>query len=143
MNEEIDHILDATFSPERIIEAFFDYKLAKWDHFSGVDEPIISAPIGTDGVTYQAFENQLERHARNISHRIHSDTYIFAPFREVDKKKTPNLPLMEGNIRTLGIASIRDALVQDILYKDVLYQPVETLFLQWSIPCIPLDVVVW
>lgn len=128
MNEEIDRILDAAFSPERIIEAFFDYKLAKWDHFSGFDEPIISAPVGTDGVTYQAFENQLERHARNISHRIHSDTYIFAPFREVEKKKDPDLPLEEGNIRTLGIASIRDALVQNILYKDVLYKRVEELF---------------
>lgn len=128
MDWNIDHALDAAFTPQSIKQAFYDYKLAKWDRFSGFDDPKINIPIGADGVTYQAFEKQLERHARNISRRIEADNYIFYPFREVDKKKDPDLPLTEDNVRTLGIASIRDALVQTILYEDVLYEPVEALF---------------
>jgi RNA-directed DNA polymerase len=128
MNGHIDHSLDAAFKPERIIRAFYAYKLAKWDRFSKFDDPKIMIPMGADGVTYQSFENQLERQARNIFHRIQTDSYIFYPFRDVDKKKNSDIPLTPDNTRTLGIASIRDALVQAILYKDILYEPFEALF---------------
>lgn len=128
MNDGIDALLDEAFSPQRIIDTFYDYKLAKWDHFSGCDEPIVNVPVGTDGVTHDSFEKQLYRHVRNIRRRILTDTYIFHPFREVDKKKNPHAALSEENTRTLGIASVRDALVQIILYNHVLYESVETLF---------------
>lgn len=128
MNQNIDDALDAAFTPQRIIRAFLEYKVAKWDHFSGFQDPRISIPIGTDGIAYQGFEKQLQRHARNIADRIRTNSYIFHPFREVDTKKDIGLPLTPDNTRTLGIASIRDALVQSILYRDVLYEPLESLF---------------
>jgi RNA-directed DNA polymerase len=130
VNQSIDDRLDAAFTYLRIVDAFYEYKLAKWDHLSGLDDPVIAIPVGTDGVGYQAFEKQLDRHARNISLRIRHGTYTFHPFREVDTRKDPKLPLTQQNTRTLGISSIRDALVQSILYEDVLYESAESMFRQ-------------
>ncbi|MCB0251425.1 MAG: hypothetical protein KDI07_22840 [Anaerolineae bacterium] len=124
----IDDALDAAFTPQRIIRAYFEYKVAKWDQFSGFQVPRINIPMGTDGIEYEGFEKQLQRHAQNIADRIHTNRYVFHPIREFDTKKDIGLPLTPDNTRTLGIASIRDALVQSILYKDVLYEPLESLF---------------
>lgn len=128
MINDVDVKLDGAFTPERIAQAFFGYKIAKWDRFSGVVNPVINMPMGADGIDVKGFEKQLDRHAVNIANRVHDDTYVFYPFREVDKPKIPDRPPTSDNIRTLGIASIRDALVQGILYSDVLYVPIETLF---------------
>lgn len=128
MNTNIDIILENKFTPERIIEAFYDYKRSKWDHFSDPDTPEINVPMGADGIKYEAFEKQIDRNAKNISNRVRNDSYVFYPFREVDKPKKPDLPLTPDNTRTLGIASVRDALVQIVLYEDVLYDVVESQF---------------
>jgi retron-type reverse transcriptase len=128
VNGNIDNEFDKAFTPQRIVQAFQEYKLAKWDHFSGFDQPKVLIPVGTDGVTHLAFEKQLQRNARNIAYRIQQDRYVFHPFREEDRRKDRARPFSRDNTRTLGIASIRDALVQGILYNDVLYNPVEALF---------------
>jgi retron-type reverse transcriptase len=126
MNQDIDVKLLAAFTHDQIVRAFFEYKYAKWDHFSGVDNPEINIPVGADGITMKGFEKQLSRHAKNICQRIQENTYIFYPFREVDKEKLPRRNPRE--YRPLSIASIRDALVQNILYKSVIYEPLEALF---------------
>ena len=59
MAENIDESLYLAFTPQRIEEAYFEYKLAKWDRFSGIVEPNIEIPMGADGVTFEAFEKQL------------------------------------------------------------------------------------
>lgn len=128
MNNPIDEKLIASFTPERIISAYFDYKLAKWDRFSGFDEPEINIPMGADGIKFQTFEKQLKRNAKNISYRVQNDKYIFYPFREVEKLKEPASLGKPAKFRTLSIASIRDVLVQTILYQDVLYEPIESIF---------------
>lgn len=134
LSSDVDKVLDAAFTPERIVQAFLEYKYAKWDHFSGVDRPEINIPVGADGVHAIAFEKQLDRHARNIAKRIRDDSYTFYPFREVDKKKDNSLPLTPDNTRILGIASIRDALVQSVLYQDVLYDSIDALFSELDRP---------
>ncbi len=124
----IDITLDAAFQPDRIVDAFFMYKFGKWDHFSSITKPKISIPMGADGIHAIGFQKQIKRSAKNIALRIKQDSYLFYPFREVDKKKDKTLPFNANNTRILGNASIRDALVQAILYQDVLYEPLEALF---------------
>ncbi|MDP1545524.1 MAG: reverse transcriptase domain-containing protein [Anaerolineales bacterium] len=128
MKINIDKKLTKAFSPERITIAYYDYKLAKWDRFSGFDEPEINVPMGADGIKFEAFEKQLNRYSKNIPYRIENDKYIFYPFREVEKLKEPASPGKPAKFRTLSIASIRDILVQSILYQDVLYEPIENIF---------------
>lgn len=126
MNQGIDDCLRAAFTPDQVIEAFFNYKLAKWDHFSALTSPKFLIPVGADGTTLAGFEKQLDRHARNICRRVLGDAYIFYPLREVEKEKEPRQK--PRKYRQLSIASIRDALVQGILYSKVLYDPIEELF---------------
>lgn len=128
MKITVDDTLVKVFSPNRIISAYYDYKLAKWDRFSGFDKPEINVPMGADGVDFSAFEKQIERHATNISYRVKSGKYIFYPFRVVEKLKEPATPSKPAKFRPLSIVSIRDALVQSILYQDVLYEPIEKIF---------------
>lgn len=128
MKNSIDEKLIKSFIPERVISAYYDYKLGKWDRFSGFDEPEINIPMGADGIKFQAFEKQIKRHARNISNRIQHNKYVYYPFREVEKLKEPQVPGKKPKIRTLSIASIRDVLVQTILYEDVLYERIENIF---------------
>jgi RNA-directed DNA polymerase len=126
VDSSIDGKLLSAFTPKRILQAFYDYKFSKWDHFTKWEDPEICIPVGADGIKYAAFEKQLERNVRNISRRIIDGSYIFYPFREVEKEKEPGS--IPKKIRILSIASIRDALVQNILYSDVLYGPIEELF---------------
>jgi len=128
MDPAIDSALQFAFQPTNIAAAFLAYKEGKWDRFTGLLEPVINVPMGADGVTWQAFEKQIQRHARNISSRVLAGKYTFYPFREVDKPKNSDLPLSPDNKRTLGVASIRDALVQSVLYSDVLSTWLEDLF---------------
>jgi retron-type reverse transcriptase len=128
MVDSIDEKLLEAFQEERIIHAFYEYKLTKWDRFTEIDEPEISIPMGADGIEFEAFEKQLNRNARNICCRIIRDGYIFYPFRELEIPKEPATADKPAKFRTLSIASIRDALVQAVLYDDVLYEPIESLF---------------
>jgi len=129
-DNSIDRALLSSFREERIIRAFYDQKVSKWDHFSGLDEPEINIAMGADGISFQAFEKQLYRNAKNICRRIHSNSYIFYPLRELDIQKEPPSQGKPAKFRTLSIASIRDTLVQDILYSDVLYESLESLFIK-------------
>jgi retron-type reverse transcriptase len=143
----LDSELDKAFSPERVKDEYWQYKESKRDLFSSAEEPKFAMVMGADGVIYEAFEKQLDRHANNISRRVHEGKYLFYPFREVDIPKETPTPLptppspnessttAESNetpsragYRTLSIASIRDAIVQRLVY-DVLYETIEGLFL--------------
>jgi retron-type reverse transcriptase len=136
MKNSIDKILINSFTPERIITAYFNYKLAKWDRFSGIDEPVINIPMGADGIKFQAFEKQLSRHSVNISNRVQTSKYIFYPFREVKKLKEQSIQGKKPKFRTLSIASIRDAIVQAVLYEDVLYESIERVFCSLDHPLV-------
>ena len=128
MADSIDDKLQQAFQEPRVVQAFYEYKLAKWDRFTDIDDPLIKIPMGADGIEFEAFEKQLVRNARNICYRISNDSYVFYPFREVEVEKEPAAAGKPAKYRTLSIASIRDALVQAILYEDVLYEPIESIF---------------
>jgi RNA-directed DNA polymerase len=124
----IDQTLAESFQTDRVIQAFYDLKLAKWDRFSEWDDPTIKLAMGADGVDFKSFEKQLMRHAKNICRRIQGNSYIFYPFRELDILKQLAQDGKPAKFRTLSIASLRDSIVQQILYEDVLYTPFEALF---------------
>ena len=128
MTKDIDDVLVEKFNEDRINQLFYRLKYSKWNRFSDIDDPEINIAMGADGVTFEAFEIQLERQARNICSRVHNDKYIFYPFRELDIEKEPAQNGQPAKYRTLSIASIRDNLVQSLLYEDVLYEPLEELF---------------
>ena len=136
MSLDVDERLTNSFTPQRVVDAYIQYKHSKWDHLSTseMDSPRITIPMGADGVTFEAFEKQLYRHARNIARRVQNGTYSFYPFREVEVEKEPAANGKSPKFRTLSIASIRDALVQSILYQDVVYQPLEALFAKLDQP---------
>lgn len=128
MTKDIDDVLVENFNEDRINQLFYRLKYSKWNRFSDIDDPEINIAMGADGVTFEAFEIQLERQARNICSRVHNDKYIFYPFRELDIEKEPAQNGQPPKYRILSIASIRDNLVQSLLYEDVLYEPLEELF---------------
>jgi RNA-directed DNA polymerase len=130
MSPSIDELLLQAFTPDKVIETFNRYKESKRDSFTSE----VDIPFGVDGVTYKSFENQIQRHAKNICHKICEGTYIFAPFREVEIEKQPAKGNQPAKYRTLSIATIRDVIVQTILYNDVLYARVEKIFSQLDSP---------
>lgn len=106
------------FTVDAIRDTYEKYKESKTDRYKP-DQ--IGIPMGADGVTRQDFERNLDRNAQNISRRVLNGTYRFYPFREKDVKKPG------GGVRTLSIASIRDALVQRQLYS-ALYESADAMF---------------
>jgi len=118
----IDDRLARLFTPEALLEAYAAYKDSKTDYFNGE----IRIPMGADGVTYEAFENELVRNAHNISRKVLAGSYLFYPLRETEVRKP------DGGKRTLSIAAIRDAIVQKQLY-EVLYPIIERLFRRPSV----------
>ncbi|MCH8295228.1 hypothetical protein IH992_29445 [Candidatus Poribacteria bacterium] len=94
-------------------------------------KPLITIPMGADGITYQKFEQELDDRVEDISKRLKNGKYLFYPFREVIILKDP-LPnnrrpkrkdivdaIKKDRVRILSIASIRDAIVQRIIYEVV------------------------
>src|SRR3990172_4637831 len=118
MSQHIDDRLRELFTADAIRQAYAQYKENKTDQLRPDN---IEVPMGEDGITYNAFEAELERNARNVSRRVLSDRFIFYPLREID------VPKPGGGVRTLSIASIRDVLVQHQLY-EALYPTIERIF---------------
>ncbi|MBE9513833.1 MAG: hypothetical protein IMY83_02195 [Chloroflexi bacterium] len=106
------------FSPDAVKESYQRYKAAKTDRYRATR---IRIPMGSDGITWQDFERNLDKNAANISRRVLNGSYQFYPLREVEVEKP------DGGTRVLSIASIRDALVQRQLYA-ALYSSAEEMF---------------
>lgn len=116
-NSNIDNRLEKYFSPDLLRKFYHEYKTRKTDHFKSD----IKIQMGADGVTYQAFEKDLDRNVNFISKKVLSGSYLFYPFREVEIDKP------DGGKRTLSIASIRDVIVQQQLYNTI-YPEIDRLF---------------
>jgi group II intron reverse transcriptase/maturase len=112
--------LEPFFTADAVKAAYTKYKESKTDRFKSNR---INIPMGADGVTWEDFERNLDRNVQNISRRVLNGSYQFYPFREKDVEKPG------GGVRTLSIASIRDALVQRQLY-EALYESAEAMFAQ-------------
>jgi group II intron reverse transcriptase/maturase len=64
------------------------------------------AAAGTDGVTCQAYEADLERNLEDLHARVHRGAYRATPSRRV------YIPKADGRQRPLGIAALEDKIVQ-------------------------------
>jgi RNA-directed DNA polymerase len=64
------------------------------------------AAAGTDGVTCQAYEADLERNLEDLHARVHRGAYRALPSRRV------YIPKADGRQRPLGIAALEDKIVQ-------------------------------
>jgi RNA-directed DNA polymerase len=68
-----------------------------------------SMTAGCDGITMQAFDEQLEDHLQQLVQDLKAGTFAPAPVRRVYIRKA------NGKLRPLGIATIRDRIVQEAL----------------------------
>ena len=64
------------------------------------------AATGTDGVTWEAYGQNLEANLRDLHERVHRGSYRARPSRRV------YIPKADGRLRPPGIASLEDKIVQ-------------------------------
>jgi len=64
------------------------------------------AAPGVDGVTWEAYGQDLEGNLRDLHARLHSGRYRVKPSRRV------HIPKADGRLRPLGVASLEDKIVQ-------------------------------
>ncbi|PGO95881.1 hypothetical protein CN996_28275 [Bacillus cereus] len=122
MNGKLDKVLKATSTKENIKQIYLEYEYLKTDTL--YDPPKIRIQMGTDGVDYLSFRNNLDQHCENIAKRIVEGRYFFKPFREIHIQKIGGT---EGDYRIISIASISDMLVQKLIHKCI-YPAVEDRF---------------
>ena len=83
------------------------------------------AAAGVDGVTWEAYGQELEANLRDLHARLHSGRYRVKPSRRV------YIPKADGRLRPLGIASLEDKIVQRAVV-EVLNAIYEVDFLGFS-----------
>jgi RNA-directed DNA polymerase len=83
------------------------------------------AAAGVDGVTWEAYGQQLEANLHDLHDRLHRGGYRAKPSRRVE------IPKMGGGLRPLGIASLEDKLLQRAVV-EVLNAIYESDFLGFS-----------
>jgi RNA-directed DNA polymerase len=69
------------------------------------------AAAGVDGVTWEAYGENLEANLQDLHRRLHSGAYRAKPVRRT------YIPKADGRQRPLGIASLEDKIVQGALVK--------------------------
>ena len=83
------------------------------------------AAAGVDGVTWEAYGQDLEANLRGLLERVHTGRYRAAPSRRV------YIPKADGRLRPLGIATLEDKILQRAVV-EVLNAVYETDFLGFS-----------
>ena len=83
------------------------------------------AAPGVDGVTWKAYEQNLEPNLQNLHNRLHRGAYRAKPSRRV------YIPKADGRQRPLGVAALEDKIVQGAVV-EVLNAIYETDFLGFS-----------
>lgn len=83
------------------------------------------AAPGSDGVTWQQYETDLESRIANLHRRIHAGSYRATPV------KRAFIPKPDGTLRPLGIAAVEDKIVQHAVVT-ILNQVYESDFLGFS-----------
>jgi len=83
------------------------------------------AAVGVDGITKEAYGENLEQNLQDLHERLRSMRYRHQPIRRV------YIPKEKGKERPIGVSTIEDKLVQDALREllELLYEP---LFLDCS-----------
>lgn len=108
-----------------------------WHHVYNVDHLRATfyrlrkkAAPGVDGVTWQAYEENLESNLQDLSERLRRGAYRAKPVRRT------YIPKPDGRLRPLGIPTLEDKLVQGLTTK-VLEQVYEPEFCGFSYGCRP------
>lgn len=83
------------------------------------------ASAGVDGVTWQAYSENLDGNIQDLLSRLHRGAYRAKPSRRV------HIPKADGRLRPLGIASLEDKIVQRAVV-EVLNAIYEVDFLGYS-----------
>jgi retron-type reverse transcriptase len=83
------------------------------------------AAPGVDGVTWEAYGQDLESNLRDLHARLHSGRYRVKPSRRV------HIPKADGRLRPLGVVSLEDKIVQRAVV-EVLNAIYEVDFLGFS-----------
>lgn len=84
-----------------------------------------AASVGVDGVTVEAYEQDLERNLRDLRDRVHSGRYRPRPARRT------YIPKADGGRRPLGVPALEDKIVQGAV-AEVLSTIYEADFLGFS-----------
>ena len=84
-----------------------------------------AASAGVDGVTVEAYEQELECHLRTLCDRVHSGRYRPHPVRRT------YIPKADGGRRQLGVPTLEDKIVQGAV-AEVLSAIYEAEFLGFS-----------
>lgn len=74
---------------------------------------------GTDGVTWEAYGNELDARLPDLNRRIHKGSYRARPARQV------HIPKADGSTRPLGIQCLEDKIVQQavVYVLNAIYEP--------------------
>lgn len=83
------------------------------------------AAVGVDGVTKEAYGQDLQKHLHDLHGRLRSMQYRHQPIRRV------HIPKSQGKTRPIGISTLEDKLVQDAV-REVLEAVYEQDFLDCS-----------
>ena len=84
-----------------------------------------AASAGVDGMTVEAYEQDLERNLRDLCDRVHSGRYRSRPVRRT------YIPKADGGHRPLGVPALEDKVVQGAV-AEVLSAIYEADFLDFS-----------
>jgi len=125
VSQELDRVRQAA---ERDKEARFTALLHHVDRDCLRDAYLAINPraaAGVDGVTWEAYGENLEANLQDLHRRLHSGAYRAKPVRRT------YIPKADGRQRPLGIASLEDKIVQGALVK-VLNSIYEVDFLGFS-----------
>lgn len=83
------------------------------------------AAVGVDGMSYEAYGQELDANLRDLHERMRSKRYRHQPIRRV------HIPKGRGKTRPIGVSTMEDKVVQGALKRvlEALYEP---LFLECS-----------
>jgi group II intron reverse transcriptase/maturase len=78
------------------------------------------AVVGVDGVTHEAYGQELEHNLRDLHERLRTKRYRHQPIRRV------YIPKGRGKVRPIGVSSVEDKVVQRALSRvlEAVYEPV-------------------
>lgn len=78
------------------------------------------AAVGADGITKEAYEQELESNVRSLHERLRTMRWRHSPIRRVQ------IPKDNGKSRPIGISSTEDKIVQEVLREilETIYEPI-------------------
>ncbi|MBK1700189.1 CRISPR-associated endonuclease Cas1 [Thiococcus pfennigii] len=86
---------------------------------------------GTEGLSVEAFGNDLDRHLQRLRNELLTERYVPDPLQRIEVPKHPGSPQPRSEARVLGLPSVRDKVAQEAV-RSVLAPQLEARFLPCS-----------